>query len=220
MAWVALNPGAAFAGMPSVSLTDLARLRLQTISFFLVAFLLCSWLIQLLWNYLRRDFTSLPRLTYGKALGLVTLWGLLFVLVLTMISGARELMTPGAWEKQGATYRLAGGPAPAAEEASEKERRGKLEQLRAALWVYARSHQGRFPADRSAPEIPAECWRLPGDSGLCFVYVGGRSAGQGALPLAYEPETDAPSRLVLLTNGEVRRMELEDILLALRGEGR
>jgi hypothetical protein len=24
-----------------------------------------------------------------------------------MISGARELMTPGAWEKQGVTYRLA-----------------------------------------------------------------------------------------------------------------
>ena len=26
--------------------------------------------------------------------------------VLAMISGARELMTPGAWEKHGATYRL------------------------------------------------------------------------------------------------------------------
>jgi len=28
--------------------------------------------------------------------------------VLTMISGARELMTPGAWEKDGAIYRLKG----------------------------------------------------------------------------------------------------------------
>ncbi len=36
------------------------------------------------------------------------IWGLLFVLVLTMISGARELMTPGAWEKEGFTYVLAG----------------------------------------------------------------------------------------------------------------
>lgn len=41
-------------------------------------------------------------------MGLVVLWGLLFIVVLAMISGARELMTPGAWEKQGATYRLAG----------------------------------------------------------------------------------------------------------------
>jgi hypothetical protein len=30
----------------------------------------------------------------------------LFLLVLTMISGARELMTPGAWEKKGFTYQL------------------------------------------------------------------------------------------------------------------
>ena len=27
-------------------------------------------------------------------------------IVLTMISGARELMTPGAWERNGVTYRL------------------------------------------------------------------------------------------------------------------
>jgi hypothetical protein len=92
-------PGVARAGMPSVNLADVARMRVQTISFFLAGLLLSSWVVQLLWNYLRRDFTALPRLTYGKALGVVVLWGLLFVLVLTMISGARELMTPGAWEK-------------------------------------------------------------------------------------------------------------------------
>ena len=39
----------------------------------------------------------------------VVLWGLLFMLVLTMISGARELLTPGAWEKKGATYQLKAG---------------------------------------------------------------------------------------------------------------
>ena len=35
---------------------------------------------------------------------------LLFVIVLTMISGARELLTPGAWEQNGGTYEL-NGPA-------------------------------------------------------------------------------------------------------------
>jgi hypothetical protein len=40
----------------------------------------------------------------------VTLWGLLFLLILTMISGARELMTPGAWEKHGSTYELKDAP--------------------------------------------------------------------------------------------------------------
>ena len=103
-------PLPAFAGMPSLTLTDLAQMRLQSISFFLVAFLVCAWVIKLLWNGLRGDFSRLPRLTYPKALVVAVLWGLLFVLVLTMISGARELMTPGAWERDGATYRLKNPP--------------------------------------------------------------------------------------------------------------
>jgi len=55
--------------------------------------------------------TWLPRLSFGRALAGVILWGLLFFIVLTMISGARELMTPGAWKKDGATYKLADDPA-------------------------------------------------------------------------------------------------------------
>src|SRR4051794_20266698 len=92
-------PSSARAGMPSFKVNDVAVLRVESLSFFLVVFLLSALFIQLLWNFLRRDFPRLPRLSYLKALGLVTLWGTLFVLVLTMISGARELMTPGAWDK-------------------------------------------------------------------------------------------------------------------------
>ena len=75
-------------------------------SFFLMGFFLSALGVQKLWNILQRDWTALPRLSYGKALSLVLLWGLLFVLILTMISGARELMTPGAWKNDGVTYRL------------------------------------------------------------------------------------------------------------------
>ena len=92
--------------MPSFRLTDMGSARLQTISFFLVAFLILSACVQGLWNYLRHDFDRLPRLSYPRALALVGIWSLLFVLVLTMISGARELLTPGAWEKQGSTYQI------------------------------------------------------------------------------------------------------------------
>lgn len=97
-----------YGGMPSYTLTDVARMRLETISFFAAAFLVFAALIKGLWNYLAADFPRLPRMTYGKALAAVILWGLLFMLVLTMISGARELLTPGAWEKKGATYQLKG----------------------------------------------------------------------------------------------------------------
>ena len=211
-------PALAFAGMPSVSLSDVARLRVQTISFFLVALLLSAWLIKLLWNYLRRDFVSLPRLTYGKAVGVIVLWGLLFVLVLTMISGARELMTPGAWEKNGLTYRLTHEPpAPYPEEGPESERRQQLERLRAALWESARSHGGEFPA-AAASDVPAECWLVPGSSRLRYLYVEGQAADQGATPLAYEPGVYGSRRLVLLTSGEIRGMEVEDILKVLPPE--
>lgn len=211
-------PGVVQAGMPNVTLSDVARMRVQSISFFLLGFLLSAWLLRGLWNYLRRDFASLPQLTYGKSLGLVSLWGLLFVLVLTMISGARELMSPGAWEKRGATYRLADQGTPAADDSEDRFRRWKLEQLRDALWDYARVHGQRFPADGRASAIAHERWQSPDPSGLRYVYVSGGAPGRGAVPVAYEPEVYGAERWVLLTSGEIRRMAYEQIVQSLPGE--
>lgn len=103
------------AGMPTILPEDLPTIlrlnaepheRLQAISLFLLAIALSVFAVKFLWNVVAPDF-SLPRLSIGRALSLVILWGLLFVVVLTMISGARELMTPGAWRKSGLTYTLA-----------------------------------------------------------------------------------------------------------------
>jgi hypothetical protein len=225
VAAILVQTGVAHAGMPSITLTDVAHLRIQTISFFLLSLLACARVVQAIWNSLRSDFTALPRLAFCKALGVVALWGLLFVLVLTMISGARELMTPGAWKKEGLTYRLADQP-PAPPVVADEERpeavavrRLALDRLRAALWHYAQAHEGRFPPDRSAPEIPEETWQVPDPSGLRYLYEGGRAADVGATPLAYEPGIYGADRLVLLTNGEVRRMPLAEIRRALDGEG-
>src|SRR5206468_1591007 len=122
-------------------LDESVLVRLQTISFFLLGFLLSAAAVRWLWNSLRRDFPQLPRLSFGRALAGVLLWGLLFVVVLTMISGARELMTPGAWKKQGFTYRLADDGPPAAEPSPEAVRRQHLERLRTALWHFAATHR-------------------------------------------------------------------------------
>jgi len=112
-------PSVALAGMGAatfedvgtyLSLTQMTRERLQAISFFAAGLLLSAAIIRGLWNSLAKDFQRLPQPTYFKALGLVLLWGLLFLLVLTMISGARELMTPGAWEKKGLLYELKSSP--------------------------------------------------------------------------------------------------------------
>jgi hypothetical protein len=212
-------PSLVLAGMPSFRLTDMAEMRLQSISFFLVGFLLCAGLIQLLWNWLRKDFAALPRLSYPKALGVIALWGLLFVLVLTMISGARELMTPGAWEKTGLTYKLANKPG-VIDASDEHDRYKGLDRLRVALWVYARSHGGRFPDSSGATEIPADCWQLAGPSGLSYLYVGGQTADNGKTPVAYEPEFSGSQRLVLWSNGEIRPVEWQELVRLLPGGNR
>ena len=98
--------GAAMAGMPSLVLSDAANLRLSGISFFIALLLLTALGFKYLWNYLRRDFARMPHLSYAQALAFTLLLGLLFNIILLMIAGTRELMTPGAWEKSGITYKL------------------------------------------------------------------------------------------------------------------
>jgi hypothetical protein len=192
-----------------------ALLRLRTISFFLLAFLVSAWAIQKLWNYLQRDFTQLPRLSYGKAVGVLFLWGLLFVIVLTMISGARELMTPGAWKKKGSTYKLADSKEAAAPAASRRQR---LEKLRTALWQFAATHQGKFPFRQEQSAIAGELWSIPGTAGVRYLYVEGMSAGYAPAPLAYEAELDPDQRFVLLANGDIVNMSSADLAKALKQE--
>jgi hypothetical protein len=215
--------------MPTIKVNDLANLRVQSLSFFLLTFLLSSFFIKLVWNYLRSDFPRLPYLSYGKALGLVTLWGLLFVLVLTMISGARELLTPGAWDKVGFTYRVAGDktppvsiPAPEqlVQGVTEKERRQKLDNLRAALWEYRRTHDGRLPAKDTASGIPPEAWQVPGPTGRRYVYLPGLSTGKNGVALAAEPDIFGDDRLLLFTEGNIYRMPAAEAARLLAAGGK
>lgn len=213
------QPAVARAGMPVVLLSDLARMRIQSISFFLLAFLACAWVVQRVWNLLRADFPRLPRLGYRRAVGMVAVWGALFVLLLTMISGARELLTPGAWKKVGFTYKLAEEKPPAVEVPFEAERRAAIDRLRVALWTYARGHDGRLPP-ADAKEIPDEAWRVPDPSGMRYLYRAGHSADVGHDILAFEPGLFGPERMVLLTDGRVVLLTPEEIRSALAGERR
>jgi hypothetical protein len=204
---VACFAAPALAGMPALlpddlptrlKLHDSAVERLSAISFFLGGVFVCSLAVCLLWNYLQRDFTWLPQLTVGKSLALVVLWGLLFVIVLTMISGARELMTPGAWRKQGFTYKLAQPPADELAEVSEADselaaRRQRLIEVRTALWLWAGAHDGQLPA--ALEETGSE----RGD----LIYVPGRSLGTLGETLVMEGENAGPNRLALRTDGEI-----------------
>ena len=98
--------------MPSFTLTDAARFHISAISFFVFVILVSALVVKWLWNGLRKDFVQLPRLSYGRSLGLVVLIALFFNIFLLMIAGTRELMTPGAWEQSDITYRLRDGGGP------------------------------------------------------------------------------------------------------------
>src|SRR5688572_7297523 len=96
-----LAPFTAHAGMTMPAFSNIAQARLQVLSFFLIGYLLLALIYQWVWNSLSREFPKLPRIRYRGALGTLAVCGLFIYVVLTMISGARELMTPGAWVRSG-----------------------------------------------------------------------------------------------------------------------
>ena len=190
--------GRASAGMTVITLTDIARARIDALSFFIFLYLVISWVVKLIWNQLAKSFISLPRLKYLQALGVVFVTGLLFYVVLTMISGARELLTPGAWEKQGAGYRLReDGPAPLEKE----DRRQALRKIQQAIWDYAKAHGGNAPASPLVEGIDPSLWNFEG-GGLYCLMPGVRPA-VGREILVYEPSAAGGRRFVLLADGSI-----------------
>jgi len=210
---------------PFVHRINGVELRLQAISFFVVALLLCTTIVWGLWNFLRRDLQWLPRISFGKALVGVVLWGLMFFIVLTMISGARELMTPGAWKRDGFTYKLNAPASPEANAASVEQsldlRRKHLEELRQTLWHFAATHDGRFPTGDDLKEIPKDRWQVLGCPGFRYLYANGlKAADKSGELLAWEPEIERDHRWVLLTNGEIVQKNSADIAELCKSESK
>lgn len=188
----------ASAGMTVITLTDIASARIDALSFFIVTYLLICWVVKLLWNHLAKTFTALPRLDYKRALGVVFVTGLMFYVVLTMISGARELLTPGAWEKQGVGYRLReNGMA----EIGKEGRRVRLRELQIAIWAYAKTHDGKAPPGPFADGIASPLWDFPGGGLYCL--MPGVKPGVGRDILIYEPSAAGARRFVLLADGSI-----------------
>lgn len=196
----AFAPRTALAGMPSPfpTLTDWGALRLSAISFFVVVVLLSALGVRWLWNALAADFPRLPQIRYRTALAAVLLWGLALVVVLTMIAGARELLTPGAWRSEGRLYTVA--PPPPADPQHLLERQDNLNRFKTALLDYAAKNHGRFPpADE--PSLQSAPWQIPGGTGMRYMVLPGRTVENRQI-VAFEPAL-YDERLVLWTDGEV-----------------
>lgn len=210
VAFVLLAPFTAHAGMTMPAFSDIAQARLQVLSFFLIGYLLLALIYQWVWNSMGREFPKLPRIRYRGALGTLAVCGLFIYVVLTMISGARELMTPGAWVRSGVGYKLR-EPEKDPKPWLDTARRGSLERLRTFLWHYSAEHAGAFPASREQPDIPAAEWSSIEPGGLPLVYMPGLKPNVGQEVLAYEPANFGPTRFVLLSDGAIVQMTGEEL---------
>ena len=197
---------AAQAGMTVITLTDVAKMRIESLSFFIAAYLLMALFVKWLWNYLAKSFEKLPTLNYRRALALALISGLFLYVVLTMISGARELLTPGAWQKKGYGYKL---EEPAA---SGPDRSAQAIQLRDSLWEFAKQNDGRFPSSLFIDEIT-----LTGaQNHFAFIPTSGPSDEKNLL--AYEINTSAKTRTVILTDGSIETWETSKVKETLQHE--
>jgi hypothetical protein len=199
------------AGMTVYGLRDVYRLRFEEISFFIVLLLVCALLLKLLWNYAFKEFKSVPKLKYLQSLCASLLFGLVMLIILTMISGIREVLTPGVWRKQGTSYRLN-------DPSQEPARRRSLEHLRAALVDYARANDGKFPASDFGPEISGKLWESPDQNGSHYIYSGGLTTNEVNALLAIEPLGFGESRFVLKVSGEIEQLSNEQIAERLTGK--
>lgn len=205
---IVVNP--ASAGMASFELKDIVFARLESISFFALIFLAFTLVLKLAWNYLQRDFINLPRLSFFAALAITLATGLFFAVVLTMISGARELMTPGAWNHVGNFYELK-SPKQDPDQWLDSARIKALERLRAELWKYSESHLGYLPTSRFVGSISDQAWQGIAPDSSHYCYWGGLKAGEGSSIVAYEGNVYGPERYVLRANGTVSLMKAEEL---------
>jgi len=196
------------AGMPSPELvvTELAQRRLEELSFFVAGFLGLTAFVRWLWNGLQRDWPGWPKLSYRSALSLMLLWGLLLVVVLSLVSGARELMTPAAWEANGVTFRLRRAIPAAVVDTEYGPRLKRLEDLRFVLWKFAAEHDGRFPTSEEYRQLDPEVWMFDAPAGLSYRYTPGLSIRDAGQILVYEPDVSGDGQLVVRADGSIGKL--------------
>jgi hypothetical protein len=206
---------------------------LQVISFCIVLSLVLAFVFQRCWNRLAQDFRAMPPLSYRNSVGVIIVASLFCGLILTMISGARELMTPGAWKKVGTHYELV-DPKTAPTPIPDHIRKRGMEQFRDALWQHARAHDGSLPEDPFRGGLPETFWRSPDETGTPYGYIlrGTKkvaslipsesttmpSQDSGTYVLAYEPKTFGDTRYVLFSSGAVVKMTAKELFACVDGD--
>ena len=187
-----------YAGMPMItySLSEYGANRLIGISTALfVVGVLAALPIMSCWNSLvagNEDARFLRKWSYPKALGFTFLSGILFMLILVMVAGSRELFSPGAWVPDGVLSKTVFSVQmekleqvqTQAEQNLDLMRRDAIIKLRDALRLYAKKHDGRLPGSIEELEF-VTLWDIPFASGMRYEYF--PNENDANLPLLREP---------------------------------
>lgn len=205
--------GTAHAGMTSFSLTEVARVRFQTLSFFIVGYLFMALLVKWLWNYLVISFPRLPRINYRRAIALSLVSGLFLYVILTMISGARELLTPGAWKKEGIAYKLNNKTTT---NITPELRLANIIDLQKSLITHAQQNNNKFPSnyiittpDEIACPIPSKGF---------YLYFPPTENTKPTDILAAEPLTYGNRINTILNNGKITTHPAQEIQILINRE--
>ncbi len=194
------------AGMPSLSLNVPYVERMMAVSFFSVMIVGSSVLLLLGWNLFAGASEKLRKLRYGEALFLTVLWGLASIVVLTMISGARELMTPGAWQRNGSTHQLKAVEASPVVDDKLASRREKIERLQLLLMQYALMHDGAYPKSTGESGFDDSVWIMSEVPIVRYEYFDREKFGERPVPLVSEKPI-YEEVLMIFVNGSIVEME-------------
>lgn len=206
------------AGMPMPVLTRSGTDRLIGMSTALfILMVIVAIPIRLCWNALfvpiktdENEPTAKP-LSYPQALGVTFLGGCLFLLVLVMIAGSRELLSPGAWIPDGAMSktlysvereRIAQSTGTDGQRGIDLLRRDAVVRLRDALMLYIKEHDGRLP-DSIEQSGFGDLWLIPFAAGIQYEYF----PTETELPLVREPKTLPDNRFSI-----GRKFEITEVL--------
>ena len=214
----ALPAGEAWGWTPQARtvLHDLARSRLDALSYYGVGWLLAVAGFRTLWNAIRRKRPGTEPLSYRWALGWSVVWSAVAAGAFTVVVGAAELVWPGSslGEPIAAGFALEKSEStPAtvrkARQQTEVERETRFAELREGLWREADRLGGVFPARREEAELPPEMWKQAGFPSVDLIYRHGlRRAGllhdgpAEPLVIEYDLRSDG-TRQALFTDGTV-----------------
>ena len=196
-----LVPSPVFAAIasPRLIVTDFGKNRLGEVSFFVFCFLIFTAGFCWIWNGFHKDFPQWPRFSFRGSLCVMFLWGTALTMVMSLVSSVRQSLTPAALESRLPGERLASMIIPTSNP-EVIDRRIRLQALWRSLFLYASSHESRFPNQIS--EVGIDVRTADHATGLPYLMTPDLKLTSPRTIVASEPDIHQ-QRMLLFNDGTI-----------------